>query len=388
MKRIVRTGIDVGTQQVKVVITEFVPREGGGTTPKVIGTGLCESRGLRQGFTVNRSEVSESVQKAVSQAEKISGMSVDRAFLSVGGIGLESFRARGESVIARSVDQVTYEDVDKALASAKLQASQKLVNRSVLHSIPLQHRLDGVPVLGNPIGMNGTKVEVEFLLITCYEQHRADLEAAVKAAGVDIIDVMASPLAGSLVTVSKTQKSAGVVLADIGAETVSLVVFEHGIPISLKVFPMGGSAITNEIALALRIPLEEAEQVKLGAVVGGTTPKKKIDDIVSAKLTEIFKKIDAELVSLGKDGLLPAGVVISGGSAGNGPVAEIARNTLRLPARVANIVGASERSRMKDSTWAVAYGLTIWSMSGSDSARKHKGSLWAWLMDTIERFLP
>jgi len=150
-------------------------------------------------------------------------------------------------------------------------------------------------VLGKPQGMRGTKLEVESLFITTFEQHLNDLVTAIENTGIAVEDIMASSLAASFVMLTKAQKRAGCVLANIGAETVSIVVFENSTPISIKVFPLGSNDITNDIALGLKIPLEEAEKIKRGGMSSANYSKRKLDEIIAARLTDIFELIQAHL---------------------------------------------------------------------------------------------
>jgi cell division protein FtsA len=358
------TGIDIGTYQVKVVIASPA-HNAQSATPRIIGTGITESKGLRHGYIVNGADVERSVRTALSQAERMAGARVKEAYLSVGGIGLDEIRSKGDAVIARADSEVSHLDIEKATDAAREAVEQKLVNRRILHAIPLSYALDGSPVLGRPEGMKGTKLSADVLFITCLSQHLDDLVDAVENVDVAVSGIMASPLAGSFVTLSKAQKMAGCVLANIGAETVSIVVFEHGIPISLKVFPIGSTDITNDIALGLKISIEEAEQLKLGALLGTSFPKKKLDDIIAARLADIFELIEKHLKSLGKNELLPAGIVLAGGGSGIGMIGDIARSSLKLPSRVAALA-LPENAKIRDSMWAPAYGLTIWGLEGSD----------------------
>jgi len=208
--------------------------------------------------------------------------------------------------------------------------------------------------------MRGGKLEVKVLFITSMEQHLNDLIQSVEEAGIDIENVYASPFAASLAVLSKTQKVAGCVLANIGAETVSIAVFENNMPISIKVFPIGGTDITNDIALGLQIPLEEAEAVKLGGVTGATFPKKKLDEIIDARLSDIFELIENHLKKIGKNGLLPAGIIITGGGSGIATIEDLAKSALKLPSQAGSLKSLNNfRGAVKDSTWAVAYGLCI-----------------------------
>ena len=386
----IAVGIDIGTYQVRVVVSKESddPRN---STPKVIGTGYAESKGLRHGYITNIRDVTRSIKQAVDQAEETSGVRIRTAFLAIGGIGLDEIRARGDTVIARADAEVTELDMDRALSSSQESVRGRLANRRILHTIPISYLLDGGEVLGRPIGMKGSKLSVETLFITCLEQHVSDLIEAVENADISVADVMASPLAGSIVTVTNAEKRAGCVLANIGSETVSIVVFENGAPISLKVLRIGSMDITKDIALGLRVSLEEAEQLKLGAVLGTTYPKKKFDDILSARLTDIFELIDAHLKKLGKDQLLPAGIILSGGGSGIGPIKDIAESALKLPSKTV-VLNNAQNGKIKDSSWAVSYGLTIWGLTGESaetSAMKNAlGKLFGDVISFFKQFLP
>lgn len=262
------TGIDVGTYHVKVVIarTPDTDAKDSNTTPQIIGTGYAESRGLRNGYIINETDVARSVRNAVAQAEKASGVRVKRAYISMGGIGLDEIHARGEAITSRADSLITQSDIDKAIEVSEVSIQEKIPNRKIIHAIPLEFTVDNEKIHGRPHELKGTKLEVDVLFITAFEQHLNDLVATIESIGIKVDDIMASPLAGSLVMLTKAQKRAGCVLANIGAETVSIVVFENNTPISLKVFPIGSNDITNDIALGLKITLDEAEKLKRGGM--------------------------------------------------------------------------------------------------------------------------
>lgn len=358
------TGIDVGTYHVKVVIAERSdnPRE----APRILGTGYAESRGLKQGYIISVEEVSRSIAAAVAQASRAARVKVKRAYLGLGGIGLEEVTARGEAVVERGDSEITERDIPRAIknSEAALPPAATL-NRKVIHTIPLRYFVDGGRVLGrSPIGMKGMRLAVETLFITCMERHVGDLVHAVEEAGIEVEDVVAAPLAASFVALSKMQKRVGCVLANIGSETLSIIVFEDAVPVSIKVFPVGSSDVTNDLALGLRISPEEAEQLKQGAVLGAPYPKRKIDDLINRRVSDMFKLVEAHLRKIGKDELLPAGVILTGGGSAIQTVEQLAKAVLRLPSRTATLEGAAaERMQLRDSSWAVAYGLTIWGFS-------------------------
>lgn len=362
MARHTSVGIDIGTSQVRIVVATL---EGNAAAPKIVGTGMVESKGLHHGYIVNTHEVERAVSAALAQAQRVSGVKIKRAFLAMSGVGVEETFARGEIVISRADSEITELEVEKALeACEKNIPSQYLLNRKVIYTIPLRFVVDGTETLGrSPVGMRGMKLEVRALFITCLTKHLNDLVHAVEAAGVEVEDVMAAPIAASFVTLTKQQKMAGCVLANIGSETTSIAVFENSIPVSLKIFPMGGTAITNDVALALKISLEEAELIKRGGITATTYPRKKLEDVIAARLTDIFELIENHLKKIGKNGLLPAGIIITGGSSGITTIGDLARGILKLPSRVGTIFAGEERkTQLKDSTWAVAYGLCMWGL--------------------------
>lgn len=381
-------GIDVGTHTIKVVVAEHRENE---ERPVVLGTGFARSKGLRHGYVVNARDMERSLQAAITQAEKTSGTRIERAYLSIGGIGLDEVHMHAEVMVARADSVITDLDIKALTEECERRAGVRLQNRKVLHSIPIEYRIDGQKVLGRPQGMKGVKIAVHMLFITTIEQHLDDLIAAIEETNLSVIDVMASPLAGSFVTLTKAQKIAGCILVNLGAETMSLVVFENNIPISLKVFPIGSADITNDIALGLKISLDDAEELKRGSYLGASVPpRKKVEEIIGARLNEMFTLVEAHLTKLGKNGLLPAGIIISGGGSGIATIEDIAAAVLRLPSKKASLLTGTKGISVKDSSWAVSYGLCIWGLSVDDEATgiaiaKQAGtSLISW----ITRFLP
>ena len=369
MARNIAVGIDIGTHQIKVVVAEQV-EENGRLSPRILGTGYSESKGLRHGYIVHSAEVARGLRSALTQAEKTSGISIKQAYVSVGGIGLSGIVSNGSSMTSRGDSEISELDTEKAMEIARTDIPPALSqNRRIIYEIPVKYRVDNKDVLGNhPIGMKGVKLEVKALFVTCLEHHLKDLIETVEEAGVEVIDIVAAPIAASFVTLSKAQRIAGCVLANIGAETVSIVVFEDNKPVSLEVFPIGSTDITNDIALGLRIPLEEAENVKVGSVTSSSYPKKKLDEIVTARLSDMFELIDAHLKKIGKNGLLPAGIIITGGGSSLITLEDFAKASLKLPSKIAHInFPEKEKGKIKDSLFAVALGLCIWGWSETNS---------------------
>lgn len=409
-KRDIVTGIDIGTHSVRVVVSEWNTEE---PLPHIIGTGIEESRGLRHGYIVNTEEAIRSIRAATSKAEKSSGVKIRRAFISAGGIGLEGITTVGAGMVSRPDGEVADIDITKAIEGSEANL-RELQNKRIIHTIPISYRLDGKEVLGNPVGMKGVKLEVKILFITALAQHINDIIRAVEDAGVEVDDIFPAPLAAGYVTLNRHQKTAGCVLANIGAETVSIVVFENNIPVSLKVFPIGATDITNDIALGLKISLDEAENIKLGEVPADIRfPKKKLDDIILARLSDIFELIEHHLKKIDRNGLLPAGIILTGGGSGIHSITEVAKMALRLPSRIGyptygkktavgmvqandateKEMGALFKGEAKNiPAWTVAYGLCILGFtSEKEEKRQWKHAVKGWrekMVEFFKQFLP
>ena len=393
MMRNITVGIDIGTHQIKVVAAELV-KENNKLSSHIIGTGQAESKGLRHGYVINNDDVVDSIKTAVAQAEKTSGIKIRRAFVAVGGIGLSAVTGTASVIIGRADLQITELDIEKLTSVCEEGLSPNLIqNRRILHSIPVQYKIDGKVVLAkSPLDMVGTKLEVKMLFVTCLEPHLNSLLEAVDEADIEVVDSLASPIAASFVTLSKSQKMAGCVLANIGAETVSVVVFENNIPISLEVFPIGSTDITNDIALGLKISLEEAENIKIGSVGPGSFSKKRIDEIISARLYDIFELIENHLKKIGRNELLPAGVFIIGGGSSTTNIEDFAKTALKLPSRIATINFGDKKNNSRDTIWTVAYGLCMLGSSKEEkinvglknTINKAGGKITEW----IRQFLP
>lgn len=393
MARNIITGIDIGTYYVKVVIANAKERTERGF-PKIVGVGIAESRGMRHGYVTNMRDVANSIRKAVTQAEEKSGLKIKKAFIGIGGIGLDATTVTSFVMTSRADAEITELDLNKLHDQCEkdMPASAK-ANRRIIYDIPLQYKIDNFPSLGAPIGLTANKIELKTLFITCLDHHVTDLIAAVNEAGIEVEDIMAAPVAAGFVTLSKTQKIAGCVLANIGAETVSIAVFENNIPTSMEIFPIGSTDITNDIALGLKVPLEEAEQIKIGAITGSSYPRKKLEEIVSARLYDIFELIEAHLKKIGRNGLLPAGIVITGGGSGLNSIEDLAKVALKLPSRIGSIGNIDGKSSFKDNPLSVAYGLCIWGIHTEETPEIDQTAdffrkFWKKIVRSIKQLLP
>lgn len=392
-------GIDIGTYQIKVVVSESILAEDGTYVPRIIATGEAESKGLRHGYIINIPDVTRCIKLAVSQAEKAGKIKIKSGFISIGGIGLSSIISKGSVMITRADSEITDLDVKKVILEAEnsLPASS-LTNKQIIQTIPQAYKIDGQMLIGRPAGMHGSKLEAKVLFVVCLKQHLNDIIEAVEDADIEVLDVIASPIAASMVSLTKNQKTAGCILVNIGSETVSLAVFENNIPISLEVFPIGSTDITNDIALGFRIPINEAENIKLGYGGEMQYPKKKLDEIILARLSDIFNLIEAHLKKMGRSGLLPAGIILTGGGSGIDTIEDIARVSLKLPSKVSsiNFLSNIKNSELQDSYWSVAYGLSVWGLNlsgdeigiGIRIVGRETKKFFDWFRDLLKQFLP
>lgn len=367
MARQIILGVDIGSFQTKAVIAEGV-YEQDRFTPRIIGTGSAESRGVERGYVVDSSEAAESVRLAVGRAEKMAGVKVKRAFVSFGGIGLGSLTSEGSITISRADMEITERELSSALEAAEAAIPKSaILNKRIINSVPLEYKIDGKPVWGEALGLKANKLEVKALFLTCLEHHLAELIKTFELAQLEVVDVVASPVAASFVTVSKKERRVGCLLADIGGETLSLVAFENNNLVSLEVLPIGGADITNDLALGLKLSLEDAENVKLGGLARATFSKKKFEEIVFARLGDCFELIETHLKKIGRERLLPAGIIMTGGTSSTNGIKQYAEEFLSLPSHVAEIhFGATDKGRVRENIWATACGLALTGFNSSD----------------------
>ena len=367
MIRNISIGIDVGSAMTRVVVGEFLKGE---KNPKIIGVGEAVTEGVRHGYVTNGNLAAISIRNAVSLAEKSSGIKIKRCFISLSGATLKSEISTGGTIVSKADGEVTNLDTNKALQDCE--DNLNLGNRKIIHMFPLSYRLDSKEVLGRIDGMRGTKLEAKALFVTYSMQHLEDLLSSVAEAGVETIDVIASPMAISSLVLSEKQKIVGVALVDIGDQTTSLSVFENGTLISINTFSIGSGEITNDIALGFKIPLEKAEAFKLGDITEDYS-KKKLDEIIEARLCDIFESIENNLKKIKRSELLPAGIVFVGGGANVSNLAELSKSILKLP----SIIGTSDifgnsKTKLRDPSYFNALGLL---MVGKSNENYSEGSL-------------
>lgn len=367
-------GLDVGTSKITCVVGLH---EEGSAQPSIIGLGTSPTAGLRRGVVVDIEETVSSITAALEEAERMSGVAIERATVSVDGAHIQSLNSRGVIAVSRADHEISREDlvrVEEAAAAIQLDN-----NRQILQVIPRSYIVDGQPNVADPVGMNGVRLEIDTHIITAATPAIKNLTSAIFRAGLSINDQMIVPLASAKASVTKKQRELGVIVIDIGAETTGLAVFEEGNVSFTAILPVGSNHITKDLVYGLRTNIDIAEKVKLKYALArrpkaksgekidleefdlkGQIARSDIDKIVSSRLHEIFTMVSGELRKAGKDSMLAAGVVLTGGGAKMPEIAEFARDVLKLPVSIGQPSGFSGLSdRINDPSFTAVVGLML-----------------------------
>ncbi len=381
-KRKLLCGIDVGSSNVRTIIAQLISSE---EKPRIIGVGTAPSFGVRKGMVIDIGETLKSINDSVEKAERIAGVVVERAVVSLGGNQITSQYSKGVIAIGKADGEVMREDIERVIEAA--QAISIPPNKEIIHIIPQEYALDEQKNIKDPLGMNGIRLEVKTIVIEESSPHIKNLTKCFEQANIGIESFVLSSLAASRSTLTKRQKELGVALVDIGGGTTSVAVFEEDNLLATFVVPVGGNHITNDIAIGLRTSIEVAEKVKLE--FGNARPKeisKKEDinlaeidsdeeglvsrhhvaEIIEARLEEIFNLVNKELKAIGKNGLLPAGVVLVGGTSKMPGIIDLAKNVLGLPAQTGFPLPLGGLvDKVDDPSFSTVVGLLMWDMENA-----------------------
>ncbi len=378
-KESIIVGLDVGSCFVRIVVAKIRADQ---SKPQIIGVGQVPSFGLRKGVVVDIEETVKNISEAVTEAERSSGVSIERVVVGLGGNHIESKASKGVIAVSRADKEVSGEDVERAIGAAS--AISISPNREIIHIIPRSFSIDDQVGIKDPRGMSGVRLEVDALIIEAATAFVKNLTKCVSEAGLEIDEIVLAPLAASRAALTKRQKELGVLALDLGGGTAGLTIFEEGDIIHSCVLPVGSSHTTNDIAIGLRSSIDLAEKIKLeygSALVSEINKKDVIDlaklneeekgvisrsqvaEIIEARLSEIFELTNKELKRIDRQGLLPAGVVLLGGGAKMPGLVDLAKDELKLPAQIGfplELEGIIEE--VDDPACATAVGLILWSM--------------------------
>lgn len=429
MREKIISGIDVGTSGVRVIVGGL----GKDGKLRVLGVGTAPSEGTRKGAVVNIEEVSNAIKKAAAEAERISGFSVDAAYVSVGGAHIDSLSSKGIVAVSRPNGEISQEDINRAI-----QASQSFPlspNKEILHIIPKEFKVDNEGGIKDPKGMHGVRLEVDCLIIEGSSPFIKNLVKAAEGAKIDVLGLIFSPLAAARAALSERQKELGSLILDIGGKTSGLAVFEEGSVIHAAVLPVGSTHITGDIAIAFRVSIDEAEKIKInygtclpeeiskkemikisgetlsvpedkkiarpptgGFVVssvrrpadgkkgessaGGADredfvfSRREAAEIIQARACDIFELANKELKKINRTKLLPSGVIISGGGAKLAGIVDLAKQETHLPAEIGfpfEIEGIFDK--FGDPAFSVLIGLLLW--GADEETREGHGGIYS-----------
>ncbi|MBI4770934.1 MAG: cell division protein FtsA [Chloroflexi bacterium] len=382
-------GIDVGTTKVCTLVAEMDGDDG----LKIIGAGVEPSHGMRKGVVVDMEEASRAIAASVEKAERTGGYEIRQAFVSLAGQHISSVNSRG--IVGVSGHTIEQDDVERALDAAQAIAIPH--NREVIHVIPRGFTIDGQDGIRHPIGMHGFRVEVETHIITAATTSVDNISKCVEASGVLVEGFVLNPLASAEVVLTDTEKEMGVVVCDIGGGTTDLALYIDGNVWHTMVLAVGGNHITSDIAHLLRLPADVAEGVKIDhghclprEVNPGETfvvrpfgedrpqqlSKADLAGIIEARVEETFTLMLQEIKRSGYDGLLPAGVVLTGGSSKLPGMRQLASDVLNLPVRIAgpqNLRGLVDQLERPE--YSTSVGLLDWAVRESmDFNVRRRGS--------------
>jgi cell division protein FtsA len=296
-------GIDIGSGSLRALGCVY---EDDVRYPVVVATYKKAIEGIDRGNITDSDEAANAIADAVATLEEESGRDALHTLISLGATGLTSSHANGHAQVSRGDASVTDLDIDNAIKDAN-KGVPDIRNKAVVHTIPMKYKLDGIEVQGDIIGVRGNKLEVKTLFVTYPLQCMTVLKKTLEKAHVRVTDIVAGPVSESIPLLTKKQKVAGVGLVNIGAGVTSLLVYENNVPLLVSTIPVGGDDITKDIALGLKITLEEAEEIKLGR--GGAHSKRRVEEIIEARLEDMCTKLNKELDRIHRRELLPAGLL-------------------------------------------------------------------------------
>jgi cell division protein FtsA len=404
------TGLDIGTSKIGVVIGE-VSSEG---WVNILGVGVSPSEGLRQGVVINLDLAVRSIEKAVQEAQLTAGQEVSNVIVGIAGDHIRSVNSRGVVAVSRSDHEITQRDVDRVIDAAKAIALP--IDREVLHVLPQEFIVDNQAGIKNPVGISGVRLEAEVHIVTGAVTSAQNIVRCVKKAGLGVTSLVLEPLASSCAVLDKNEKELGVALVDLGGGTTDIALFHDGAIRHTAVIGLGGQNVTNDIALGLRTPIDQAEEIKkkygsghkdlvskheLFAVpgIGGRDPRdvsrEVLTSIIQPRMEEIFSLAAKEIKRSEFGELLGAGVVLTGGGSLLEGSVMLAEEIFGLPTKIGVPQGFRGLVESASSPiFATGVGLVLYGMSIEDEGRKGLGEdeaglfgrVYQWMRRFVEDF--
>jgi len=400
-------GLDVGTTKVVALVGNVIDG-----TVEIIGMGKAESHGLEKGVVVDIGRTMASIRKSVDEAENMADVNIKSVYVGIAGKHITSINNSGTVSINRPDRIITEDDVRRVVETA--QAIQLPAESEMIHVIPRQYIVDGQDGITDPVGMTGTRLEVDVHIVTGAITAVHNLVRCVEALGIGIEQIVLEPLASSMAVLSSAEKELGVLLMDIGGGTTDISVFRGGDIWFSKVIPIAGEHITNDITVGLQTPIEEAELIKKQAgtalvdavgedekievaTIGGdekkTVSKKKLAKIIEPRVEELLDLGIQEVEDAGYRDLIPAGLVLTGGSSLLDGLPEFANLRYDIPVRRGKIPQGIHglRDIVESPIYATSIGLLRYAVETKDFKKREyqqpqRGSLIGKLFYWLNRF--
>jgi cell division protein FtsA len=388
-------GLDIGSHAVRLVAGQVSLSETGRPQIKIIGAHAAPSEGIQHGVVSSIEELISAISGSLEQVERMVGAPIDAVWVGVNGPFILTQDSKGVVAVAKTNGEISAEDTERVIEAARTVPMP--LNYDILHVLPRSFVVDSQSGIKDPVGMTGMRLEADTKLVYGMTTHVKNLTRAVYRTGVDIEHTVLSILAAGEAVATPRQRELGVAVVNIGAASTSIAVYEEGVTMHVAVIPIGSQHITNDIAMGLRTGIDVAERIKVeyGHAVPKDVSKKEIIDlgmlggdpretssrhyvaqIIEARVSEICEKVDKELMKIGKSGLLPAGIVFTGGGAHIGGLTDVAKDVLRLPASLGYAYDiTSVANAGLDLGFATAIGLVKW---GANSEPLHPKKTMNW----------
>lgn len=383
MKDEIIAGLDIGSTAIRLVVGQ---RQASAAEPlHIIGAVSVPAAGINKGAVKSIEDVTSAISACLEKAERLVGVPVESVWVSINSPHIKCEKSRGVVAIGKSDGEISADDVERAIEAAR--ALSVPPNYEILHVIPAKYTVDNQEDIKDPIGMVGVRLEVETLIIQGLTSQIKNLTKAIFRTGLDIDDLVLSPLAAAEAVIGGKQKELGAALINIGSATTSLAVFEEGELLHTAVIPIGSEHITADIAIGLRCPIDLADKIKIAfgtAALKKVHKKEELDiselldnnetreepqviskkylaEIISARVEEILEKVDEEFKLIERSGMLPGGVFLIGGGTRLDGIIEAAKKILRLPACLgANTNVPAVIDKVNETEFLTALGLVVW----------------------------
>lgn len=350
-------GIDIGSSTTKVCAVAHY--ENTKLNPEIIEIEEIESQGVYKGNIVDEKELANTIYKVINKFKStVFTRGKAHIMIALNTTGISSVIGNSSIVISNINNEVTRLDLDKLEKEATISVSN-IKNKKIIHTIPIKYKLDYNEVQGIPLGMSGKRLEGKFLFVFCPNIYVEKLEEILKQIKLNIEEAVVGPFAESVCLLNKRQRTAGTAIVNIGHSTTSIIVYENNNPILTSILGVGSNDITNDIALGLQISLEEAENIKKGQGEISFS-KRKLEEIIEARIEFICEKINLELDRINRRELLPGGIVLTGNGSKLLKIEYMFKNFLKLPIKFANEeIREFSDGQLGDSSYARVYGLTF-----------------------------